>query len=61
MPDVLRAAVVLDRALRAPQDLEAAIAASPACTRLGLTPMAYETILQESEAEIAALRGVLGC
>lgn len=61
LPDVLRAAVVLERALRAPQDLEAAIAASPACTRLGLTPMAYETILQESEAEIAALRGVLGC
>jgi len=61
LPEVLRAGVVLERALGAPQDLEAATAASPACTRLGLTPTVYETILQESEAEIAALRGVLGC
>lgn len=62
LPEVLRASVILERAQRAPpHELEAAIAASPACARLGLTPDVYATITQESESEIAALRGVLGC
>ncbi|MGD9598612.1 MAG: HDOD domain-containing protein [Steroidobacteraceae bacterium] len=59
--EVLRAAVLLERNLHAPQDLESALATSPACARLGLTTGIYEAITQESEAEIAALRSVLGC
>ena len=59
--EVLRAAVLLERNLGTPQDLGIVLAASPACTRLGLTAGIYQAIAQESEAEIAALRGVLGC
>ena len=58
--EVLRAGVVLDRAVRARRDIEIAIAGSAACARLGLTSVVHQTIIQESEAEIAALRGVLG-
>ncbi|MBV6416121.1 MAG: hypothetical protein CMLOHMNK_00652 [Steroidobacteraceae bacterium] len=56
--EVLRAGAVLERAQ---PDLCAAIAASPACMRLGLSAEGYRMIIEESEAEIAALRGVLGC
>lgn len=61
LPEILRAAVILERVQRESQDLAAAMAASPSCVRLGLTPELYESLIQESEAEIAALRGVLGC
>ncbi len=61
LPEVLRASVVLDRAQRDSQDLAATMAKSPACVRLGLTPEVYATIAEESEVEIAALRGALGC
>lgn len=56
--EVLRAAVLLERA---PSDPGAAIAASPSCRHLDLSPEGFQSIVRESEAEIAALRGVLGC
>lgn len=60
LAEILRAGVVLDRARRKGRNLEVAIAASPACARLGLTSVIYQSIILESEAEVAALRSVLG-
>jgi HD-like signal output (HDOD) protein len=60
LDEVLRAGVVLDRAMRAKRDIEIAIAGSAACARLGLTSVVHQAIIRESEAEIAALRSVLG-
>lgn len=61
LADLLRAAVTLERAQRARKDAGIAICSSHACARLGLSAPLFASVVEESEAEIAALRAMLGC
>jgi HD-like signal output (HDOD) protein len=60
LADVLAAAALLLESRARPEELAAAVAGHRPLERLGLTPEACAVLLQESAAEIAALRAALG-
>lgn len=59
--EVLRAGVLITGLQSSPHELQLALASSHACAQLGLTPALHESMANESRAEVAALRSVLGC